>query len=504
MNASTTTTTMVNGTPVTTTTVTPKTILIGGMRLGGEAVASGTYCLNAAGVSNGTICTNVSTCPALYKSSCSSAYYLNAPSDTCSQSFNSNHASLCTVANPDTCYNPSNCTGLSSYYALDITDAENPKLLWEFSHPFLGYTYSGPAVIHEWTNPGALSGDQYYVMFLSGPTDPVDGSSIQDAYSFVLTLDNNLNISSVASKDLGIPNGFGGRLFNQGLDVDGNGSTDFVFFGYVANSITGSPKGGGIGKINTNGTNIAAWTYDLSTYSSANIAQLNLPITAQVATEQCFGSWYLYAGTGRYFFPQDNYGPAALNIIMGIPFTCHADNTGCTAISSLNNSAAVCADLGQHDTAGAAWEYTLNAASGVPGTPGSFLNERMYTDPTTTNSTSSATYNAIFFTSAQPTYDPCIYGGQSRLWGLNCATGAAITDTTCSGYTVSNPTGTMYMQTSTGAIYGFDIATGFNDPNTGNRTTPFKPGMVPENGPQGGGSPTAPARAGQLMQWIEK
>ena len=100
--------------------------------------------------------------------------------------------------------------GLSSYYALDITDAQNPKLLWEFSHPFLGYTYSGPAVIHKWSDPSTLTGDQYYVMFLSGPTNPTDGSSIQDVQAFVLSLNANLTINSVYYKDLGIKNGFGG------------------------------------------------------------------------------------------------------------------------------------------------------------------------------------------------------------------------------------------------------------------------------------------------------
>ena len=151
--------------------------------------------------------------------------------------------SLC--SNPTTCYNPSSCTGLSSYYALDITDAENPILLWEFSHPFLGYSYSGPAVIHKWSNPTLLSGDQYYVMFLSGPTSPTDGSSIQDVQAFVLTLNANLGISSVYYKDLGATtqNGFGGRLFTNGLDVNGDGYTDFVFFGY-ANSPTGSRPAG--------------------------------------------------------------------------------------------------------------------------------------------------------------------------------------------------------------------------------------------------------------------
>ena len=176
-----------------TCTTMARTVLIGGMRLGGAAISTANYCLNSSGqTASPQTCSQNSDCTTTpYNKSCSSPYYyINAPSDTCSSL--SSATSFTTPAwlcsNPATCYNPSNCTGLSEYYALDITDAQNPKLLWEFTHPFLGYSYSGPAVIHKWSNPTLVSGDQYYVMFLSGPTNPKDGSSIQDVQAFVLTL----------------------------------------------------------------------------------------------------------------------------------------------------------------------------------------------------------------------------------------------------------------------------------------------------------------------------
>ena len=115
-------------------------------------------------------------------------------------------------------------------------------------------------MIHKWSNRRLLvSGDQYYVMFLSGPTNPMDGSSMQDVQAFVLTVNANLGIGSVYYKDFGstTKNGFGGRLFTNGLDVNGDGYTDFVFFGY-SNPRPKRPTGswqGGIGKINTNNTN---------------------------------------------------------------------------------------------------------------------------------------------------------------------------------------------------------------------------------------------------------
>lgn len=38
-------------------------------------------------------------------------------------------------------------SGGKSYYALDVTDPLNPKLLWEFSDPNLGYTHAQPVVV---------------------------------------------------------------------------------------------------------------------------------------------------------------------------------------------------------------------------------------------------------------------------------------------------------------------------------------------------------------------
>ena len=105
---------------------------------------------------------------------------------------------------------------------------------------------------------------------------------------------------------------------------------------------------------------------------------------------------------------------------MGMPFTCDQYNNNCGPTSTtLNNSASACTSL-QKGTANlnqAGWQYTLDAASAD-----SYLSERMTTDPTISPG------NKIYFTTSEPTSDPCGYGGQSRVWGLNCATGAAITD----------------------------------------------------------------------------
>ncbi|WP_461833919.1 pilus assembly protein, partial [Desulfothermus sp.] len=120
-----------------------KRILIGGMRLGGGVGCSGTNCVNP-------------------------------PLDTC--------------PSPAT-YNPAtnSCIGLSSYFALDITNSTSPKFLWEFTDPELGFTYSGPALIKKDGN--------YYVMFASGPTN-YNGESDQDLKLFVLQLNSDPSLNS--------------------------------------------------------------------------------------------------------------------------------------------------------------------------------------------------------------------------------------------------------------------------------------------------------------------
>ena len=498
-----------------TCTKNPRTVLIGGMRLGGGSVTgpAAKYCFNSSGVTNLGTCTTTSSCNSSYNSSCTTAYPTNVPADTCS-------GGVVACSDPTTCYNPTKCTGLSSYYALDITNPQSPVLLWEFSHPFLGYTYSGPAVIHKWLKPATLGGDQYYVMFLSGPTSGTDGSSIQDVQAFVLTLNpTNLTMSSsVYYKDLGATtkNGFGGRLFTNGLDVNADGFTDFVFFGY-ANSDNGTSTDwtGGLAKVNTNNTNLtdalnpADWTWDITTY--ANIAKL--PITATVAPMQCYNNWYLYAGTGRYFSSQDSYGftssgTTSPNYLMAIPFTCDQYNNNCTTISSLNSltpgvaSSTVCSNLQQGASALAqdGWEIALDTA----GQDAGFLAERLITDPVTDPGTSQNILNQIYFITTEPTNDPCGYGGQSRVWGMNCATGGAITGQCPSGDANSYAipaTSNLLVQTSTGAI---TKVTAGDFGQEGNRATNWIVGIPPENSPPVGQGATTPNQPGQLIQWIEK
>lgn len=447
-----------------------KKVLIGGMRLGGAA------------------CENIS-----------GTYQCGAPSDVCSP---------LTCSNLDTCFNPSGCTGLSSYFALDITDVEAPKLLWEFSHPLLGYSYSGPAVIHRAVKQA--SGDpveKYFVMFLSGPTSR-DGSSNQNVHAFILSLDldNDMKIDGLYVKDLGssTANGLGGRLFTDGMDVDEDGYTDFVLFGFsrkTSNKTDAEPAGwqGSVVKLWTGDaspgsgeTEPRSWDFNLQYFNAAQ-----QPVTAKVQFSKCFNQWYVFLGSGRYFFKDDQYSKSQPDRIMGVPFLCDANNNCAQGtINAAHSSTTFCKDLGDVNKK-MAWYWDLDYSdSSVTG----YYKERMITDPTV------STNDTVFFTTTEPTSDVCGYGGHSRVWGLNCATGEAIQDTSCEGFTVKSPTGTLYLQTSTGAINAINPSTDFTEKKGAGEptglTTPWFEGMPPEDHP-----PLVQPhemKTGKILHWIEK
>ncbi len=431
------------------------------------------------------------------------------PCDTCGATV------PCAAANINSCYNPepysvtnpNGCTGLSSYYALDITNPEAPKFLWEFTHPQMGYSYSGPAVISRKIN-GKY---KYYVMFLSGPTG-LDGSSSDTLKAFILTL-NPENPSDTRipkygidmiegvrvwdSRDYGnnMKNAFGGRLFTTGVDINADGNTDFVFFGESDSSSGGlNSLHGGVVRVYINDDVPANWEF---TRNDMNLAKQ--PITARVEVGKCFGHWFLFLGSGRYFTTSDTYG-SQLDYIMAVPYSCSNYNDPSTCPFGINyansTKAEVCGDESwsfdnNTNAHWSPWAVTLADHNGTD-----YYKERMITDPTV------STENMVFFTTTQPLGPgkPCEAGGRTRVWGLNCATGKAIEDTSCAAAPIADPTGTIYLQTSTGAINKILVAETFTE--EGGKATRWMEGIPPESStPFVGRFKT---RETQVMHWIEK
>jgi Tfp pilus tip-associated adhesin PilY1 len=96
--------------------------------------------------------------------------------------------------------------GGRGYYAMDITDPENPKALWEFSRDNLGYTYGNPVITK-------LKNGTWVVIFASGynnvtPGDGVGRLFIVEAYTGnpIASINGNGTISTAVG-DAGAPSG---------------------------------------------------------------------------------------------------------------------------------------------------------------------------------------------------------------------------------------------------------------------------------------------------------
>ncbi len=415
-------------------------VLIGGLRLGGACAYT---------------CTGDSN-------NCSNP--INPPADTCSDT------------------SSSSCIGLSEYYALDISDPETPKLLWEFTHKDLGFSYSGPGIVKTIDN-------KYHIVFGSGPvnyTAQFASNENNTLKLFVLALENG-NLERII--DTEIKKAFAGRIFSKGLDFNDDTYTDYLAIGYTRQD--GSPtnyKGGIIilGGEKT-GTKLGPFVENVNYWNFKNVATLGTdigPVTAKVEFMRCFNRWYMYLGTGRWFAKDDDWEVGS-NKLFGIPLEITKDNngdyyidiyTGTQDVTDENLVDNVCREAKQGVIRG--WYIRLDNG------------EKMITDPSTT------TNNLIIFATVKPNQNVCSFGGDTRLWTLNCATGGK--PDSCQGiYEISNIGGSVLLQLSGGDIQQIKLTE-----NMG-RTTNWFRGIAPENAP-----PTISFNnstfTGEILLWLEK
>lgn len=363
--------------------------------------------------------------------------------------------------------------GRSGYYALDITDPQNPQYLWSFSPDGMGFSYSGPAYVKRKDENGDW---KRYLMFASGPTG-YDGTSIQNLEIYTVDMAGGPGVYNSTfgdeTSEMNIKNAYGGRLFSDGLDVNDDGQTDFVLLGYT-NKADGdfTKMSGGIIKIYTGSDNPDEWEYDTSFLTTS----IGNPVTAPVVSMDCFAKEidfpYIYFGTGRYFVPRDEtYSSTGdLNYLYGVPFTCNATNEGCSGINNINDSSDLdCSDINAVNSSPnrGAWKIPLSGPTGC------YFRERSYSTPSPTE------HDIIFFNTAMPNAEICGYGGQSRSWAVNCASGWSLLDDSCSGFTVDVSEFNFLVQLSTGAIKQYSLS---DFTEEGGRATPFAEGMVSEEG----------------------
>ena len=391
----------------------------------------------------------------------------------------------CTTANNCVKTPGGGATGYSSYFALDVTDPTSPSLMWEFTNPGLGFTTTGPAVVRiNAVNTSTSSRDrdlngEWYVVFGSGPTGPIDntnnqflGRSNQNLKFFVL----NLKTGAVAQTiDTTIGNAFAGSMINAVADFNLDYQDDALYVGYVKRAGSSGNytwTDGGVGRIltaNTTPTNGSGGSWKWSP-----VIDGVGPVTSAVARLQNinYGTNWLFFGTGRYFFENPATGtnttpeiddPTGQRRLFGLKDPCFVSNfisptctssvTFSTSDTAFPNVTSI-ASVPTEDTANSAgfkgWFIDLDPSANYSYDGAAarlFRSERVITDPLATTS------GVVFFTTYKPYGDECALGGKSFLWALRYNTGGA------PSYAVMK--GKALVQVSTASVEQLDLSSAF-------------------------------------------
>lgn len=358
-----------------------------------------------------------------------------------------------------------NYTFYSSYFAMDITNPDAPKLLWSFSSSDLGLTTSVPAVVR--VNPGddpkaSNTNAKWHMVVGSGPTG-YDASAAQSAKIFVIDLATG---SLVTTYSVGSWNSYLGDMtaFDRDLDY----RHDVVYFGRVINdgALPWRGKiyrltmgaGGATAKFGTV-TSPTQWgissgstrvpTEMLDTFLSG--AEMGPVATAPSVTVDDAANVWVFVGSGRYYSKSDKTD-ISTQYFVGLKDS--VLNAGCNqTVGALNcmendlvdvSNAKVCVvgvgdcglATGTAQVSGVTGTTTFTGLIGLvqskdgwvtklvePANPPSQpvpygIGERTVSSPTVFG-------GVVFFPTFIPVNDICVSSGTSRLWALFYKTGSA-------------------------------------------------------------------------------
>lgn len=388
---------------------------------------------------------------------------------------------------------PISNVGYSSYFALDITDQNNPTLLWEFSSSDLGFSTAGPVIVKispktAGGTPDNTKNGRWFVVLASGPTGPIDttthefkGKSDQNLKLFILDLKTGTLLRTI---DTSIQNAFGGSQFNTTIDLDTDYQDDVVYLSYVKKVGSGSNAswtGGGIIRLATSGLNSkTSPSIDPNDWKWSKLIELDEgPVTSSVvyARDKKQHILWLFFGSGRYFYKTDDadgrrrlYGikePCYLSTTDNIDSTC----TTTVSESDLTDATSTPPTITQANSASfKGWYVKLDCSATdtngacVNNAPSGYSAERVITTPLASPT------GVIFFTTFSPTSDLCGYGGNSYIWAVDYRTGGQAPGTALEGKAL--------LQLSTGEIKEVNLKTAFSD-RGGRRTASFS-GVPPQ------------------------
>ncbi|OGP20937.1 MAG: hypothetical protein A2X91_01705 [Deltaproteobacteria bacterium GWB2_65_81] len=383
---------------------------------------------------------------------------------------------------------PATDNGFSSYFAMDVTDPENPSLMWEFSNSSLGFTTTGPAVVRiDGINSSTSVRDrslngEWYVVLGSGPTGPIDntnnqflGRSNQNLRFFVLNLKTGAVVQTI---DTTIQFAFAGSMINSVADFNIDYQDDAIYVGYVkreGTSPTYTWTDGGVGRILTK--NLTPTDSAGGSWVFSRVIDGIGPVTSAVARLQnrSYSTNWLYFGTGRYFFENPPTGTDTTPVIddatgqrriFGLKEPCftigNTINTACTSTVSaptilpdatfpnVTDITNVPSEMVANSAGFKGWYIDLDPSGNYSYDNTAarlFRSERVITDPLATVT------GLVFFTAYKPYGDECALGGKSFLWAVRYNSGG----TPGAGYLK----GKALVQVSTASVEQLDLSTAF-------------------------------------------
>lgn len=312
----------------------------------------------------------------------------------------------------------------SAYFALDITVPDNPRLLWEFTHPALAFTTSYPAIVRVEASRGVdqPEDDRWFVLFGSGPTD-YQGTSGQQANLLVVDLKTGELAHIFEGEE---ENGFMSDPIS--VDVNLDFSTDIIYVGESYLS-----KEGWQGKLYRLSTKVCMgdacedpnnWSYatDPKKWTFSTLFNSPQPITAapSASLDEHLNLW-VYFGTGRYYSLIDRLDSASAQYFFGIKDPCYQG--ACreeVPFNQLYDSNKVVVHQGG-EVSGAAATNWHDFVAEVQKKEGWYLTfslggERMLSKP-------SLLGGILIFTTYTPDDDMCTTSGASNLYTLYYQTG---------------------------------------------------------------------------------
>ncbi|MBS3818568.1 VCBS repeat-containing protein [bacterium] len=122
--------------------------------------------------------------------------------------------------------------GANYYFALDVTDPQDPKPLWEFTHEKMGETWSVPVV-------GKIikDGDDTWVAFMGSGYDNVTGSEVEGNRFHAVDLNSGSELWGFNAPEVDTSGDWGNNIpvaipgSPSAVDIDNDGYTDRIYVG---------------------------------------------------------------------------------------------------------------------------------------------------------------------------------------------------------------------------------------------------------------------------------